>query len=204
MEIKDFTMTPFYTNCYVVSDGGEAIVMDPGEASEALLEYLKPFKVLMIINTHAHCDHCGGNEWLKDKTGAPLLLHEADLPLLQTVRQQGMMFGVDFPTSPMPDRFLQEGEVLTVGAVSFTVRLVPGHAPGHVALVGPGMVFSGDVLFSGSIGRTDLPGGDSKQLMTSIKTELMTLPDETVVYSGHGPITTIGVERISNPFLVTL
>src|SRR5690606_36907561 len=129
---------------------------------------------------------------LKDLTGAELLCHAADLPLLRSLPDQGAMFGVPFPPSPDPDRFLEEGDVVTVGAVELEVRHTPGHSPGHVILVADGFVLGGDVLFAGSIGRTDLPGGDYEQLLNSIRSKVLVLPDETVVYSGHGPATTVG------------
>jgi glyoxylase-like metal-dependent hydrolase (beta-lactamase superfamily II) len=112
------------------------------------------------------------------------------------------MFGVPFPSSPDPDRLLNHGDILSLGDLEFEVRHTPGHSPGHVVLIAPGIALVGDVLFAGSIGRTDLPGGSMKELLHSIHTQLMTLPDETKVYSGHGPATTIGEERINNPFLV--
>ena len=189
-------------NCYVLSEGDEALVLDPGEASPELLGYLAPFKVRMVVDTHGHCDHCGGNAGVVAATGAPLAIHRADLPLLQSLEQQGRMFGVPFPASPAPDVFLEAGQILKLGETALQVRHAPGHSPGHIVLATAGMAFVGDVLFEGSIGRTDLPGGDYGQLIHSIRTQLLTLPDDTVVYSGHGPATTIGAERAGNPFLV--
>lgn len=202
MDILSFEMTPFAMNGYVIRDDGEALVIDPGEAHPALLRALDGYMVTAIVNTHCHCDHCGGNAELIQHTGAPLWCHEADLPLLRNLEAQGRMFGVAFPPSPDPDRFLNEGDTVPVGAARLEVRHAPGHAPGHIVLVGEGFVIAGDVLFSGSIGRTDLPGGSYEQLLESIQTKLLTLPDDTVVYCGHGPSTTIGRERRSNPFLV--
>lgn len=202
VEILEFTVTPFFENCYVLKDAGEAIVIDPGEATPALKESVKDADVKMVFNTHCHIDHVGGNAEMVEATGAPLVCHEADLPLLRSVAQQGMMFGVSVPPSPEPDRLIKEGEVIKIGNVEMEVVHTPGHAPGHVVLVGDGFVFGGDVLFQGSIGRTDLPGGSYEQLIHSIKTKMLALPDDTIVYSGHGPATTIGAERASNPFLV--
>lgn len=201
MELKTLALTPFETNCYVVCDGGEAVVVDPGEESPALERAIAGLQVKYIVNTHGHIDHCGGNAWLKAQTGAPLLCHEEDLILLRNIPQQGMMFGVPGTASPEPDRYLTEGEVLQVGAVALKVLHTPGHSPGHVVLAADGFVIAGDVLFSGSIGRTDLPGGDYDTLIASIREKLLIMPDDTVVYSGHGPSTTIGRERASNPFL---
>ncbi len=202
MEILSFPVTPFYTNCYVVKDSGEAIVIDPGEATPALAASVTDCDVKMVFNTHCHCDHSGGNAEMVKLTGAPLVCHEADLPLLQTLCEQGRMFGVPFSPSPDPERFVAHGDIVQVGDIRFEVRHAPGHSPGHVVLVADGVVIAGDVLFAGSIGRTDLPGGSMGQLLNSIEQQLMTLPDATVVYCGHGPNTTIGEERMSNPFLV--
>ena len=203
MEILSFPVTPFYTNCYVIKDSGEAIVVDPGEATGALVNAVADTNVTMVFNTHCHCDHSGGNAELVRLTGAPLVCHQAELPLLQTLCEQGRMFGVPFSPSPEPDRFVEHGDTVNVGNAQFEVRHAPGHSPGHVVLVGDGVVIAGDVLFAGSIGRTDLPGGSMTQLLNSIRHQLLTLPDETVVYCGHGPATTIGEERVSNPFLVS-
>lgn len=204
MQVHTFQVTPFFENCFVVCDGGEALAIDPGEVTPRMLRLLADHTVRAIVNTHCHCDHCGGNAELKEATGADLLIHREDLPLLRSMEAQARMFGIEVEASPEPDGFMSEGDVLTVGAANFKVLHTPGHSPGHVVLVGEGVAFVGDVLFAGSIGRTDLPGGDYQQLLDSIRTKLMGLPDETIVYSGHGPETTIGVERRSNPFLVGL
>lgn len=204
MDILTFVVTPFAENCYVLKDEGEAVVIDPGECTPELLDALTGIQVKQIINTHCHIDHVGGNKGVKDKTGAPLLIPEGELALLQSVPQQGAMFGVQVPPSPDPDGYIKEGNTVTVGSQQLKIFSAPGHSPDHMILVGDGFTFSGDVLFYGSIGRTDLPGGSYEQLMQSIKTRMLTLPDETVVYSGHGPHTTIGNERATNPFLQNL
>lgn len=204
MEVVSFELTPFVTNCYVIRDSGEALVIDPGEVTPELLEAIAGFSVKKIVNTHCHCDHCGGNAGILKHTGAKLYCHQDEVPLLRHLEQQGAMFGVAFSPSPDPDVLLNEGDAVTVGGVEMRVLLTPGHSPGHVALAGDGFVFSGDVLFAGSIGRTDILGGNYDQLMRSIKIKLLPLPDDTVVYSGHGPVTTIGRERRTNPFLQDL
>lgn len=201
MQIQMFTVTPFYENCYVLTHGGETMVIDPGEAAPELKAAIAGQNVTMIFNTHCHCDHSGGNAELMKLTGAPLVAHEADLPLLRSISQQGMLFGVPVPASPDPNRFINEGDTVELGGAQLKVYHTPGHAPGHVVLVGDGFVIAGDTLFAGSIGRTDLPGGNYNQLIRSIKEKLLVLPDDTVVYSGHGPATTIGEERRNNPFL---
>lgn len=201
MHIEMYTVTPFFENCYVLKNGGETIVIDPGEATPDLKASVERDHVTMIFNTHCHCDHSGGNAEMMKLTGAPLVCHEADLPLLRALPQQGMLFGVPVAASPDPDRFVDEGDIIEVGGARLKVLHTPGHAPGHVVLVGDGFVIAGDTLFAGSIGRTDLPGGNYEQLIRSIKEKLMPLPDDYVVYSGHGPATTIGEERRTNPFL---
>jgi glyoxylase-like metal-dependent hydrolase (beta-lactamase superfamily II) len=204
LDIVTLPLTPFVTNCYVLRDGREALVVDPGEAAPELFDAIEGYTVKTVVNTHCHCDHCGGNAEVLRRTGAELVCHEAELPLLRALTQQGLMFGVQFPPSPDPNRFISEGDTITVDGLTLDVRFTPGHSPGHVVLVGDGFVIGGDVLFAGSIGRVDLPGGNGQQLLQSIKTKLLTLPDDTVVYCGHGPATTIGDERQSNPFLMGL
>lgn len=202
MEILVFTVSAFQENCFVVKDGGEAIVIDPGDTPPELLEALEGLNVRTIVNTHTHIDHVAGNAGVKEKTGAELACHRDAAPMLESVPSQGSMMGMKSAPSPAPDRFLDEGDKVTFGDQSLDVVYVPGHAPGHIALIGGGFAFVGDVLFAGSIGRTDLAGGSFEQLITSIKTKLLVLPDETVVYCGHGQSTTIGTERLTNPFLV--
>lgn len=204
MDIKIFEVTPFLENCIVAVDGGEALVVDPGEAPPRLIEALDGLDVKLIVNTHGHCDHCGGNAGVKAATGAELAIHRDDLPLLEQLEAQGRMFGCAFPPSPAPDRFLEDGQTLHVGQTVFEVVHAPGHAPGHIVLKTEGLVIVGDVLFAGSIGRTDLPGGNYQQLLASIKDKLLVLPDDTTVVCGHGPATTIGRERASNPFCAGL
>lgn len=204
IEILSFQLTPFVTNCYVLRDGGEAIVIDAGDVTPPLLAALKGYTVPLIVNTHCHCDHAGANAEMKRVTNGALLCHQAELPLLRALVQQGQMFGVPFQPSPEPDRFIAEGDTITVGATTLRVIDCPGHSPGHVALVGDGYIIGGDVLFAGGIGRTDLPGGDAQQLFDSIREKFMTLSDDTIVYSGHGPATTIGRERATNPFMSML
>jgi glyoxylase-like metal-dependent hydrolase (beta-lactamase superfamily II) len=204
MEIRTFQVTPFVVNCFVVKDGNEVVIIDPGDAPASLFRYISGCTVRMIVNTHCHCDHCGGNAELIARTGAELAIHKEELPFLRAMEIQAQMFGTSVPPSPDPSRYLKEGDTVEVGNTSFKVVHAPGHSPGHIMLVGDGCVFSGDVLFQGSIGRTDLPGGDHHQLLESIRKKLLTLPDETVAYPGHGPFTTIGEERRTNPFLAGL
>jgi len=204
VEISIFEVTCFATNCLVVQDSGEALVVDPGDAVPELLESLEGYKVRTILNTHGHCDHCGGNGALTAYTGAELACHAEDVQLIRSIEAQGAMFGVPFPPSPEPTRLLVEGDRVHVGRVEFTIFHTPGHTPGHIVLVGDGVAVVGDVLFAGSIGRTDLPGGNYERLLESIRTRLLNLPDETIVYPGHGPTTSIGAEREMNPYVAGL
>ena len=195
----------FVENTYLVIDeqAGQGAVVDPGEDTDLIARALRDagVSIVAIWLTHAHLDHLLGVSRIREETGAPVYLHPADRPLYDAAPQQGAAFGI--PAAPLapPDRPFNHGDTLRVGDLSFEVRHVPGHSPGHVALVGHGVVFAGDVLFQGSVGRTDLPGGDYDTLLASIRRELLVLPDSTIVYAGHGPQTTIGAERRSNPFL---
>ncbi len=201
MEILCFTVTPFAENCFVLVEGNEALVVDPGEAAPELLQALSRYTVKTIALTHAHIDHVGGCSGVKAATGAELVCHREAAPMLEAAPLQGRMFGMDVPPPPAPDRFFDEGDTVSVGGVALKVVNCPGHAPGHVAFVGDGFIIGGDVLFAGSVGRTDLPGGSMGVLLDSIRTRFLSLPDDTEVYSGHGPVTTIGWERKTNPFL---
>ena len=206
MIIKQLPVGPIQTNCYIAGceETQEGVVIDPGEEAERILAEIKALglTVKYILNTHAHFDHILANAPLIRATGAPLALHPLDLPLL---RQNGgaSLFGFEVPASPEPDLALAEGDIISFGTYTFQVLFTPGHTPGHVSFyeANTGIVFDGDVLFAGGIGRTDLPGGDYETLMASINDKLMVLPDETVVCSGHGSVTTIGRERASNPWL---
>lgn len=204
MEILSFVTTPFMENCFVIKDEGEALVIDPGEATPELMDAIKGVTVRTLVNTHTHIDHVGGNAEVVAQTGAELVCHPDAVEMLTHVSEQGAMFGMQVAQSPEPSRMIEEGDTVTVGSVALSVVYVPGHAPGHIALVGDGFIIGGDVLFQGSIGRTDLPGGDMQTLLNSIQTKFLTLPDETVVYCGHGPPTTVGMERKVNPFLASL
>ena len=193
-------------NCYLVIDeqAKQCAIVDPGEEAGLILHKVKESGAtpVGIWLTHAHLDHVLGAERVAAETGASVWLHPADRPLYDAVPDQAAWFGLEPPGRfPAPDRELIHGQHLTVGGLDFEVRHAPGHSPGSVCVVGPGVVLSGDVLFAGSIGRTDLPGGDFETLRASIERELLPLPDDTIVYSGHGPETTIGRERRTNPFL---
>jgi len=204
MKIRTFTLGPFLTNSYVIEDEstGMAILVDPTIGSETIYDVIKAHKLTigLILNTHSHVDHVYGNAFFKEKTGATLAIHRDDAPWLHSIPQQARMFGLMAPSSPSADRLLENGDMITLGRLSFQVIHTPGHTPGGICLYGHGILLSGDTLFAGSIGRTDLPGGNYTQLITSIKKRLLILPEETVVYSGHGEPTTIGEEKRNNPF----
>jgi hydroxyacylglutathione hydrolase len=195
-------------NCSVVGDEAtkEAIVIDPGDEVERVQEILArhDFKVKYIIATHAHIDHVGGLRKLHETTDAPVLMHEADLPLYQNLAAQAAWLGVEPPAQVEVEQFLKEGDRLQWGGFSLDVLHTPGHSPGSLSLYVSGenaRLFAGDTLFQGSVGRWDLWGGSEKRLMKSIRDKLLPFPDETPVFPGHGPSTTIGQERDSNPFL---
>ncbi|HEX3234478.1 MAG TPA: MBL fold metallo-hydrolase [Gemmatimonadales bacterium] len=192
-------------NCYLVADRRtrDAVIIDPGEEPAMFLAELdtRAWTLRAVWLTHAHVDHIVGVGAVKRATGAPIHMHRLDRPIYDALPQFGSWIGLELEPPPPPDVELEPGAKLRVGGVEFEVRFTPGHSPGSVSFVGPGLVLSGDVLFNGSIGRTDLPGGDFATLMASIQTQLLSLPDSTVVYSGHGPDTTIGIERLTNPFL---
>jgi glyoxylase-like metal-dependent hydrolase (beta-lactamase superfamily II) len=196
----------FAENCYLVVDeqSRECAIVDPGEEAGLILHKVRATgaKPVAIWLTHAHLDHVLGVPRIAAETGAPIWLHPADRPLYDAVPDQAVWFGLAPPGPlPAPEREMVAGESLAVGNLRFDVRHAPGHSPGSVCLVGSGIALSGDVLFAGSIGRTDLPGGDFETLIASIERELLPLPDDTILYSGHGPETTIGRERRTNPFL---
>ncbi|MEM4658482.1 MAG: MBL fold metallo-hydrolase [Candidatus Methanosuratincola sp.] len=197
----------FYTNCYIVGDEEslEAILIDPGAQVGEALELIESLKLRVdrIINTHAHIDHVCGVERAKRALGAKFYLHRDELPVLEDIPNAVWRFP-EFRGTVVPevDGFLEEGDEVTVGRYTARVLHVPGHTPGSICLVFDGHVFDGDTLFAGSIGRTDLTGGSSmEELVGSIKTKLLTLPGHYRVYSGHGPVTTIDIEKRTNPFL---
>jgi glyoxylase-like metal-dependent hydrolase (beta-lactamase superfamily II) len=195
----------FAENCYILADPatGDAVIIDPGEAADLFLRRVASERLARraVWLTHAHLDHILGVARVVNETRVPVYLHPADRALYDAAPEQGSWLGLPAETLPAPDRALADGDGLTVGALRFAVRAIPGHSPGSVAFVGHGVAFVGDALFAGSIGRTDLPGGNGPVLLRGIRDVLLTLPDETVVFSGHGPATTIGEERASNPFL---
>lgn len=197
---------PLQCNCYIVGDEAtkQVIVIDPGGDADDLLGTLvqEELTVVAIIATHAHFDHIVAAEQLRQTTGAPFYMHEADKPVLDWFGASGQMFlGIDLGAPPEVDRDAPEGQLLVAGEAKLEVLHTPGHSPGSISLVGDGVVFAGDTLFAGSIGRTDLPGGDTRTLVDAVQQKLFPLGDDVVVLPGHGPATTLGEERVSNPFV---
>jgi len=195
----------FAQNCYLVADRRtrDAVIIDPGEEPAMFLAELdtRAWTLRSIWLTHAHIDHIMGVGVVHRATGVPIHLHPLDRPIYDALPQYGAWVGMQLDSPPPPDAELRAGQTLRVGNIEVEVRFTPGHSPGSVSFVTEGMVFGGDVLFNGSVGRTDLPGGDYATLMATIQSQFLSLPDSTVVHSGHGPNTTIGVERLTNPFL---
>jgi hydroxyacylglutathione hydrolase len=205
LEVVALPNGQFAENCYLVADRRtrEAVIIDPGEEPAMFLAELdtRAWSLRAIWLTHGHIDHVLGVAAVRAATGAPIHLHPLDRPIYDALPQFGAWVGMEVEAPPPPDVELRPGTPVQVGGLEFQVRFTPGHSPGSVSFVGHGMVFGGDVLFNGSIGRTDLPGGDFPTLMSTIHSQFLSLPDSTVVHSGHGPDTTIGVERLTNPFL---
>ena len=194
------------TNCYVVGceESHEGVVIDPGGNPKRILKAVEEsgLTIRYVLNTHCHFDHMGANADVVAATGAPLAIHPAELPILEA-RGGATWFGVQVKASPMPDVELEDGQVLEVGTLRFQVLHTPGHSPGGVTfyLKEQGVAFDGDALFQMGVGRTDLPGGDWDTLTRSIREVLLALPDDTILYSGHGSETTVGKEKHSNPWL---
>jgi hydroxyacylglutathione hydrolase len=209
LHVQSFVFNPFQENTFVLYDETkECIIIDPGCCDEQERNQLKSFvdqqnlKVRLLLNTHCHIDHVLGNRFIKETYKVNLLIHAADEPVLKAVEVYAPGYGFHLYQDLPPDAFLEEGDYIKFGNQSFVVLFVPGHSPGHVAFYSEKSrtLISGDVLFYNSIGRTDLPGGNHELLINSIHTKLFALPDHIKVYPGHGPETTIGFEKKTNPF----
>jgi hydroxyacylglutathione hydrolase len=209
--VKAFVFNPVQENTYLLyNEQGNGIMIDPGcyfdEERDELVQFMEQnnIRLKLLLNTHCHLDHVFGNQWIHTSYGLLLHIHEKEKQVLDFAPASGLMWNLPFDNYNGKFVWLKEGEEILLDEDRLSIRFTPGHSPGHICFYcqKQGFVIGGDVLFKQSIGRTDLPGGNFDTLVTSIKTQLFTLPDETMVYSGHGPVTTIGHEKKHNPFLV--
>ena len=215
LSVHSFTFNPVQENTYVLyNEKGQCCIIDPGcyfpEEKEELKKFIetKGLTPVLLLNTHCHLDHVFGNKWVSETWGLKLHIHPKEKTMLEFAPQSGLMWQMPFENYEGELIYLKEGTTIGLGddkagSDRLEIRFTPGHSPGHVCFYSEtsGFAISGDVLFNGSIGRTDLPGGDYQILINSIQTQLFTLPDETKVYSGHGPVTTVGLEKMNNPFV---
>ncbi len=208
MFLETVVVGPLQVNCYLVGceQTHEAAVIDPGDEVERILERLERngYRPTLIINTHEHFDHVGGNLALHRASGAQIITHPAAAVEITRISSRALLWGMRAEDSPPPDRTVGGGDTIRIGeSVVLEVRETPGHSPGSISLVGEGVAFVGDLIFAGSIGRTDFPGGDYATLIASVREQIFPLGEEVVLYSGHGPATTVGRERATNPFFVS-
>jgi glyoxylase-like metal-dependent hydrolase (beta-lactamase superfamily II) len=205
MILETVVVGPLMVNCYILGCEAtrEGFVIDPGGDAEKILAVVAKhdLTILQVINTHGHFDHVGANKAIMDAFGVGLSIHELDAPMLAHADITALKYGLNAENSPTPTGFLRDGDSLPFGTCSLKVLHTPGHTLGGCSLSGEGVVLTGDTLFAESVGRTDFPGGSAAALIKSIREKLLTLPDETIVYPGHGPASTIGHERDHNPYL---
>jgi glyoxylase-like metal-dependent hydrolase (beta-lactamase superfamily II) len=212
IRVDTLAVGPFQSNCHIVScdETGQAALFDPGDEDERILEAINKLgaKVTAIVCTHAHLDHVSALPEVAAALKVPVLMHRAELPIYEMVDAQATMFGLSAPGRAAIDRYMEDGEILEVGNLRARILLSPGHSPGSVCALfdgaSPAHIVVGDVLFQGSIGRTDLPGGDYDIIIDTLRTRFLPLADDTIVHPGHGPDTTIGWEKRANPFLAPL
>jgi glyoxylase-like metal-dependent hydrolase (beta-lactamase superfamily II) len=203
-EIHTLIVGRLQTNCYILKSGSDAIIVDPGDEPERILRFIKDIKAAptRIVATHTHFDHVLGVDGVRKAIKTPFMIHPDDLPTLQSMQSRvRQIMGLKVPPPPKVDGYIKDNDSLKVGDEMIRVLHTPGHSPGSVSLAWDGYVLTGDALFNQSIGRTDLPGGDLNTLIHSIREKLFKLDDDTTVYPGHGPETTIGDEKLANPFV---
>ncbi|HMK56849.1 MAG TPA: MBL fold metallo-hydrolase [Dissulfurispiraceae bacterium] len=203
MIIKTVVVGPLQVNCHIIGDEktGKAMIIDPGDEPDMILDAVGKLKLIVeyIICTHGHFDHVGAVGDIKKGTGAKIVINESDMNIYDSAAEMAHYFGLEFEPQPAPDEFVHEGDNISVGSLTFAVLQTPGHSPGGLSLYGEGIAITGDTLFAGSIGRTDLPGGNEKVIGKSLRM-LLSLPEDTKVFCGHGPASTIGREKRENPF----
>lgn len=204
MLLKTIAVGPLGVNCYLIGceRTGTGVVIDPGDDAPVILNAIKmsQIEINYILLTHGHVDHVAHLSRVKQETGAQFLMHQDDIFLLKGLFAQALMFGLPNPGNPRPDRYVTDGEEITIGELKIKVVHTPGHSPGSVTYFVENKLFVGDLIFAGSIGRTDLPGGNYQTLIRSVENKIFTLPDEIGIYPGHGPETTVGQEKATNPF----
>lgn len=210
LNVHSFVFNTFQENTYVVSDeNGSCAIFDPGMSNREEESSFNSFveknslKPIALYNTHCHIDHVLGNRFIYENYGLIPQFHEGEVPVLVAVENMAPMYGFRYETSPIPESFLEESQTVSIGNHSLQLLFVPGHSPAHLCFYSSedGFLIGGDVLFRNSIGRTDLPGGNHQQLLDNIQEKIYTLPDDTIIYPGHGPTTTIGFEKATNPFI---
>jgi hydroxyacylglutathione hydrolase len=210
LSVKSFTFSPVQENTYVLyNEKGKCCIIDPGcyfpEEKQELKSYIdeNSLQPILLLNTHCHLDHVFGNKFIAKTWGLKLHMHPLEKPVFDFAPQSGQMWQLPFDNYEGEIVYMKEGNFIKIGDDSLEIRFTPGHSPGSVSFYYQpgGFIIGGDVLFNGSVGRTDLPGGDFKILFNSIQTQFFSLPDETKVYSGHGPVTTVGFEKMNNPFV---
>lgn len=204
MKIHTLVVGQLQTNCYIIESQGRVLIVDPGDEPERILRFIKDLKATptRIVATHTHFDHVLAVDGVRMATKTQFLIHPDDLPMLRSMQSRVRQFmGYEVPPPPKVDGFLKDADLLRVGDETVRVIHTPGHSPGSISLYGKGYVLTGDALFNQSIGRTDLPGGDLETLVHSIRDRLFKLDDETIVHPGHGSETTVGDEKLANPFV---
>lgn len=205
MKVESVIVGPLETNCYLVycPESLDCAVVDPGAEPSKIFRLIAEMGLhpVILLNTHGHIDHIGANRDIKDRFDIPFLIHRLDEPMLKSVLQSELSFFMGAKSSPSPDEYLEDGGQIKIGLSSLKVIHTPGHSPGSVSFLGDGFLLSGDTLFNGGVGRTDLPGGSWSELEKSIRDRILNMPDEMTVLPGHGPSTTVGQEKRFNPFI---